>query len=196
MMYEIFICFLQAGLFALCAFALGYVVGANHSNKDGVNKLNHLQEVMYQEIDRFDEARRALNRTTTTILASMTRTGNAYAPLDDIAVNQLNRRVRCNSQVPGYEGEGDGDPANWGHYVSHPDEHGYITPMGLTQDADEGRRWLEVGEEIRVFTRRINQRIEGNAAVRPHVVVPQIMMQKVVNEAAKEEEEEEQGLEL
>ena len=195
MIYDIFIGLLQAGLFALCAFALGYVVGVNHGNKDSADKLRHMQEVMHHEIDRFDEARRAMNRTTTTILASMTRTGNAYAPLDDIAVNQLNRRVRCNSQVPGYEGEGDEDPANWGRYVSHPDEHGYVTPMGLTQDADEGRRWLEVGEEIRVFTRRINQRIEGNAAVKPHVVVPQILIQQVVSEAEKEEEEE-QGLEL
>lgn len=178
-----------AVLIAVTAFLIGFAIGVCSSLHGAADKLLSLEDLIHREINSVDEARRALNRTTNTILASIARSSTDNAPVDWLAAAQINRRIRTNSQVPGYEGEGDEDPTHWGHYVSHPDEHGYITPMGLTQDAAEGRRWLAVGEEIAAFTRSINERLEGDAAVKPRVIVPQIMLQKVVEDGNETEQE-------
>lgn len=179
-----------AALIAVTAFLIGFAIGVC-SNLHGVaDKLVTIEDMVRLEMSSIGDARRALNRTTNTILASIARSGTDDAPVDRLATAQINRRIRTNSQVPGYEGEGDEDPTHWGHYVSHPDEHGYITPMGLTQDAEEGRRWQAVGEEIAAFTRSINERIGEGAAVKPRVVVPQIMLQQITENAEEAEEQE------
>ena len=178
-----------AGLITFTAFLIGFAIGACSSLHGAADKLIGIEDMVHREINSVDEARRALNRTTNTILASIARSGTDDAPVDWLATAQINRRIRTNSQVPGYEGEGDQDPTHWGHYVSHPDEHGYITPMGLTHDAEEGRRWQAVGEEIAEFTRSINERIGDGAAVKSHVIVPQIMLQQVIEDDNETEQE-------
>ena len=178
-----------AGLIAVTAFLIGFSIGVCSSLNGAADKLVTIEDMVRLEMSSIGEARRAMNRTTNTILASIARSGTDDAPVDWLATAQINRRIRTNSQVPGYEGEGDEDPANWGHYVSHRDEHGYITPMGLTQDAAEGRRWQAVGEEIVEFTRSINERIGEGAAVKPHVVVPQLMLQRVIEDSNETEQE-------
>ena len=133
----------------IIAFYCGICFGEKRSQREQDVHVRRLSEELEQLQSRFHESISQLNRTTNTILASIVRSGSNDSPIDSQAVYQLVRRINNNEMPPlDWDTLSDRNPRNWGHYVSHPDEHGYVTPFGLTMNEQEAQQWRRVGQLI------------------------------------------------
>ena len=138
-----------AVLAVLVAFIAGICFGEKRMQKEQDRHVRNLTDELRLVKDRMHESISQLNRTTNTIIASIVRSNSDGSELDSLAVAQLRRRVTANEMPPlDWDSGSDRNPRNWGHYVSHPDEHGYVTPFGLTDDPVIAAQWRRAGQLI------------------------------------------------
>ena len=138
-----------AMLAVLVAFIAGICFGEKRMQKEQDRHVRNLTDELRLVKDRMHESISQLNRTTNTIIASIVSSNSDGSELDSLAVAQLRRRVTANEMPPlVWDPYSDQNPRNWGHYVSHPDEHGYVTPFGLTDDRGIADQWRRAGQLI------------------------------------------------
>lgn len=138
-----------AVLAVLVAFIAGICFGEKRMQQEQDRHVRNLTDELRLLKDRMHESISQLNRTTNTIIASIVRSNSDGSELDSLAIAQLRRRVTANEMPPlVWDPSSDQNPRNWGHHISHPDESGWVTPVGLTNDRDIADQWRRAGQLI------------------------------------------------
>lgn len=134
---------------ALAAFIAGFCFGAKNTSEEFERKLNHDRERYKQATDRFHESISQLNRTVNILMARTVRHSSDGSSEAEEALQELDAAVAKGTFPPiSWEAYSDYNPRNWGQYVSHPDEHGYITPFGLTTSKQVAKKWQYIATLI------------------------------------------------
>lgn len=135
-MIDLIIGIIQASIFVFAAFIFGYTKGMNEKATDEVKRL---QRAASEEASDMRNSVQSMNRLINVIMASVARNHNSTDyPIDSLATTQILRRVSREGYMPNDDPPiAEEDPLHWGHWLSHPDESGYVTPLGLIQSREE-----------------------------------------------------------